>query len=470
MRTLLALSFLLSWPVYSQLNPCFLGFGALTEATEPDQTLIVNTYGDLLEAVGGARLTLPLLEKLASSDDPFRLPAEAHLLDGLQKNLTQLERLLELKGWNVPAVRAGLLNHVAKLKAGRELAQQRQGREVSRTWPDYRIDKALQVNLRPTPHGNIMVGAEGGYNRPAKWTYFDPDTRNLWSVDLPGEFNGSPPMPQFLPGGKEAVVQLNNQFLRLPITNGTPDWAAGKTIAPPPGTNLWGELRFGKSPHYAYFESGPTPTKILRWDLRTNSFVSLPIERVGRGDAIFSWGVIPGSNNLYFTTLAKDDVRLSIYQAERTGKLNKVASGPTWVKKVGDTEQLPKDISWSADGRTGYASNFSNGSRIESFAFGKTVAAPIEATQMPKGVKHGLFQYLELDNRGELGAFFNYIPLSDVGTVEIFDQKTGKAVQSIPVTNSINAIGFSADGRRLYVDTRRQGIQVLNMEKFWESP
>ena len=82
------LSLLLVWTALAQSpDNCFLGLSFLSEQTEPNETLIVNTYSELLSALGMG-VTIPTWKKLAESKNPFALPDQKDTdLGGLQKNL-----------------------------------------------------------------------------------------------------------------------------------------------------------------------------------------------------------------------------------------------------------------------------------------------------------------------------------------------------------------------------------------------
>ena len=454
-------------PAVAQIPlPCIWGFATLAGDSKPDAELITGTYEKLLSTLGG-RVTTATWEKLATSADPFGLPEQPGAdLGGLRKNMRELKKLLEAKGWLVPEIRTRLLQVAAERAKGANQIEDEREDVVRRNVKDYQLDLGGILGLRLVPGTNLVAGNAGASGSAHSWRWFDPETQKTWDTPVPGVTpNTLVSPPTFLPNGKEILLIQPNQIWRIPLNGTTPDFTAMKVVEVPKDS-LSSPFRFGADPDITYINLHGEPA---RMDLRTNTFVPVSFEAALKDKKlqISHWGLIPKTNDFFVMNQEPTEMRLYIGKVDDKGVFTLTENGPAWPNQAHDTIHLPATITWSGDGKTTYVSSFSNVPEIQRFTRGVDQLQPILLKErLIKGVIQSHFILSPAENLGAyiLRTFQNGQALH---RIVLFDPKTEQEVGSIPLKGELpDHILFTREGNNLLVTKGNGTTLVFNPQRY----
>ncbi len=328
---------LLATPVEADEIVCFSGFATLAENDPEADKLIVRTFNDLLDKVGGSKLSLEVLRAMDKSSDPFRAPEDGTGdLGSLNSSLREFKSLLEKKNWNGERVKKLLLtevrnrvrhNNLAKVKVDEAVMDE--GALLDRTL-------ALQARMPVTVSGS------------GKWTLSPqsdrlpghPDKASVIVINNHTGSTDAQPFPSELFGGKALFLEdgnriafvnkKNGQLTVVPFDAGVIDWAKsqGSSVKT---TSSEGNVNLFPSSDPDVLFGAVVGESLVRYDLGTHAHRLVPLPHELKGKNIWDHGPIASTNLLYF--YAREQLFITSY--DRDGKLTLVDYSRTLPKFQG---------------------------------------------------------------------------------------------------------------------------------------
>jgi len=448
------------------LHTCFTGFATMSSADKDRLTLA--TYGELLDRVGGAKLSPEVLDAMIASQTPFDVKEIDSDLGTLKKRLQEFEELLKKKEWNTPEVRAMLLADLARRRGERAEQQTKVDVAVAKSWPDYRIATPQSSNYHDfSPDGRLMIFQELRLNKanPPRLNVVDLVTGKAELYDLPEGMSG---VPQFTPDGS-AVMIANpfKQYYRVPLLNGVPQLGQAKLLFPEDRTKP--EAGAGHRDYTGNPERfiGQTNVGWHLFDTATGSRVRLQLDEYRdahqAGRRTPRAGIMPGTEDPYFLMIAAgkgETYRLHVVSVDTDGKLTQKDATLTFP-------EIPHQLVPAVGGRFVTFENF----RPVKFLVSDGLGKPFEeiATQRDPKIEFPDAQYaVAHPQHPELMLFFVRDGADrEKLIVETFDLKQRKSLGTFTLHQSIYQKPIiSNDGTRLVFQNESNSVSVVNLPRY----
>jgi len=449
---------------------CLRQFANAAEADGVDsEALITEAHAALVNQLG-SRLSPDTLDKWITGENPFAFPEQAGTdLAALRKNLFELERMVEIKGWNTPTIRKALLARLAQRRLEQTVAEAKTKQLDDHLWLDYETAFPSRQPLKDSPNGKwlVSIDTEPSMQGTKKTlVVLDTTTKKVELIPwgLP-EAKGKSEHFEFSLDGTELLVPEagKKSLMRLPLVDGKPEWtkvtyithegAAEKETSP---------LLLSNSGNFAYsYDQGDGP---IRFDLKNNGSLQINIGEFeqGRGHAQ-EWGPVPGTDELYFLC-RKDDTTLALYTAAVTanGKLVQTAKPAEWS---GDIIRPMK----GADVRIAGGKYFAFRGMDKGISVVKSPGATPELllTRSTNPTQGYTVDALQPDGKGETVAAL-YSEDTNHHRVRIIRTSTLKTMADFSVPQA-SGVQYSRDGKRLFLKLGKTDVSVINLQKYLDS-
>ncbi len=279
--------------VWADGTRCLAAFADVAATDDQAPVLVWATYRELLEKVGGAALTLGHLEQLLAAEDPFLL-RESEGVETLAKKLEQFKKLVEVRGWNTAPVRESLKKKLSAWIRERSESIERRRRHIENAQEDVRLPYDAHRVLSATPDGRWVVAL----TPPNKISVYDASYKTLKEYPFPEELFGVTLTPD---GTALTIITKFRQMVRVPLQEGIPNLSAANTS----GSFLTNHApeqiaRHGQKRVYIGGRERAYPTHYFEDGKRIDVVMGFYRE----AGAASGWGVVPGTDDLYFVAKA----------------------------------------------------------------------------------------------------------------------------------------------------------------------
>ena len=143
MRAPLLAAFILSicFPLLAKTQDgCLLNFASVADAANDPTQLVLKTYHELWDQVGGAKVNVATIAAIMAGDSPFHIPEQPGTeLHALQNRMKEFEKMVEDRGWTTPQTAAALRQYLAELLKKQDVAVEQQRSAVNTTAAAIRI-------------------------------------------------------------------------------------------------------------------------------------------------------------------------------------------------------------------------------------------------------------------------------------------------------------------------------------------
>ncbi len=429
---------------------CLVRFAGVTDAAEDRDTLVLATYGDLLDALGGAKLTPAVVLKTVDGGDPFHFDGDGDF-GALRGNLRKLEGLIASKGWNTPAMREHLLNHLRTRAGLSHTLREKREATIVQTIPSYDLVLGYNGEYIYSPDGVWVIA-----KRLKDFQILDTTTRRV-HTELP--IDGMSVEPFFAPDGRHLIFPTRgNGQTHVPFENGKLRWDLAGQRFGPDGTGEYTRSLHATSDPNVFF-GGVRGNTILRHDLATGEIKAIDLPAQLRGKAIWDRGSVPGPETLFYFMVSKDQ-GLRMITAHYDPKLGEFRYGE-------DTRILartPKKTSVSSDGQT-----YFTGANVEGKVFLSPVAGGpfTPATNETGSAEFGRHIVNVHDDRSrqELVVLSEPAERGKQTKVDIVNRDTGRSRKSFLIPYKVGDNSFlSPDGNFLYFPSDLSGqLTIFNL-------
>ncbi len=342
---------------------CLIQFATLeaNEAQAPD--LVSRTYAELFDKTGGLKLGAETIQRLVNGGDPFAIPEQVGTDTGvLKKRMVDFEAMVKSRGWDSPELRHRLLTEMmarltleeqAAVKV--ETALQKSEAPHVVTWPQHGVtvmspDGKYFLTTSDTPlhkrFGPVYGSPVYLYNLE---TRVKTETGSAIGAFFSGVF--SPKGDEVTFGDVGAVIQ------RVPFKDGVLDWSHARQI----GTrdtassedNRVLNLHYSSNPDRVYGGRNGNNQKLLwLFDAKKNQRIKIDVDGYDGGGEVKSWGVLPGTDELYLLRTQGKATRLHYVTVNDLGVITKVNADTKWEQTPGPpTSSEPHTIEVAPDGK-----------------------------------------------------------------------------------------------------------------------